>query len=139
MLISRRRNLPKNFPPLYINNIQIEYLGVGISDGMTWSKHVESICCKARHILGYMFRTFSPHCNQDSIIALYKCQVLPIMEYACVVWDPHLKKDQLLLKSVQLFAARMATRSWTSDSESLNHHFQLPSLSSRRTYFKVLS
>ena len=36
MLISRRRNLPKNFPPLYINNIQIEsvshfkYLGVWI-------------------------------------------------------------------------------------------------------------
>jgi len=40
---------------------------------------------------------------------------------------------------VQLFATRMAARSWTSDSESLNHHFQLPSLSSRRAYFKVLS
>ena len=37
------------------------------------------------------------------------------------------------------FATRMASRSWTSDSESLNHHFQLPSLSSCRTYFKVLS
>ena len=86
-----------------------------------------------------MFRTFSPHCNQDSIIALYKCQVLPILEYACVVWDPHLKRDQQLLESVQLFATRMAARSWTSDSESLNHHFHLPSLSSRRIYFKVLS
>ena len=86
-----------------------------------------------------MFRTFSPHCNQDSIIALYKCQVLPILEYACVVCDLHLKKDQQLLESVQLFATRMAARSWTSDSESLNHHFQLPSLSSRRIYFKVLS
>jgi len=85
--------LTKNFPPLYINNIQIEsvshfkYLGVWISDELTWSKHVESICCKARRILGYMFRTFSSHCNQDSIIALYKCQVLPILEYACIVWD----------------------------------------------------
>ena len=136
MLISRRRKLPKNFSPLYLNNVQIEsvshfkYLGVWISDNLTWSKHVESICCKARHILGYMFRTFSPHCNQASIIALYKCQVLPISEYACVVWDPHLKRDQLLLESVQLFATRMAARSWTTDSESLNHHFQLPSLSS---------
>ena len=82
-----------------------------------------------------MFRTFSPHCNQASIIALYKCQVLPILEYACVVWDPHLKRDQLLLESVQLFATRMAARSWTTDSESLNHHFQLPSLS----YFKLLT
>ena len=144
MLISRRHNLPKNFPPLYINNIQIEsvshfkYLGVWISEDLTRSKHVESICCKARRILGYMFRTFSPHCNQDSI-ALHKCQVLPILEYACVVWDPRLKRDQQLLESVQLFATRMAARSWTSDSESLNHHFQLPSLSSLRIYFKVLS
>ena len=145
MLISRRRNLSKNFPPLYINNIRIEsvshfkYLGVWISEDLTWSKHVESICCKVCRILGYMFRTFSPHCNQDSIIALYKCQVLPILEYAFVVWDPHLKRDQQLLESVQLFATRMAARSWTSDSESLNHHFQLPSLSSRRIYFKALS
>jgi len=74
-----------------------------------------------------------------AIMTLYKCQVPPILEYACVVWDPHLKRDQLLLKSVPLFATRMAARSWTSDSESLNHHFQLPSLSSCRTYFKVLS
>ena len=142
MLISHRRNLPKNFPTLYINNIQIDsvshfkYLGIWISEDLTWSKHVESICCKAHRILGYMFRTFSPHCNQDSIIAL---QVLPILEYAYVVWDPHLIKDQQLLESVQLFATRMAARSWTSDSESLNYHFQLPSLSSRRIYFKVLS
>ena len=145
MLISRRRKIPKNFPSLYLNNVQIEsvsyfkYLGVWISDDLSWSKHVESICCKARRILGYMFRTFSPHCNQASIIALYKCQVLPILEYACVVWDPHLKRDQLLLESVQLFATRMAARSWTTDSESLNHHFQLPSLSSRRAYFKLLT
>ena len=31
------------------------------------------------------------------------------------------------------------TSSWTTDSESLNHHFQLPSLSSRRAYFKLLT
>ena len=103
MLISRRCKMRKNFPPLYLNNVQIEsvshfrYLGVWISDDLSWSKHVESICCKARRILGYMFRTFPPHCNQASIIAHYKCQVLPILEYACVVSDPHLKRDQLLL------------------------------------------
>ena len=66
MLISPRRKLPKNFPPLYLNNVQIErvshfkYLGVWISDDLRWSKHVESICCKARILLGYMFRTFCP-------------------------------------------------------------------------------
>jgi len=48
MLISRRHKLPKNFPPLYLNNVQIEsvshfkYFGVWISDDLTWSKHVET-------------------------------------------------------------------------------------------------
>ena len=31
--------------------------------------------------------------------------------HACIVWDPHHKKDQLLLEKVQLFAARLATKS----------------------------
>ena len=61
MLISRRRKLPKKFPPLYLNNVQIEsvshfrYLGVWISDDLTWSKHVETICCKARRILAGLY------------------------------------------------------------------------------------
>ena len=144
MLISRRRGRLHSFP-LYLSNTLIEkvhhfkYLGVWISDDLSWSKHVETICCKARRLLGYTFRTFSPYCDQASIIAIYKSQVLPVLEYACAVWDPHLKKDQLLLESVQLFATRMASHSWKSDSESLNHHFKLPSLSSCRAYFKLLT
>ena len=93
---------------------------------------------KSRRLLGYMYRTFSPYCNSNTIISLYKSQVLPILDYASVVWDPHLKKDKLLLDSVQLFAMRMASRSWKSDSQALSTQYELPSLSSRRSYFKLL-
>ena len=48
-------------------------------------------------------------------------------------------KETNCCSSLCNFLPPVAARSWTSDSESLNHHFQLPSLSSRRTYFKVLS
>ena len=141
MFISRRRNCQQNSPSFYLGDTLIQsvshfkYLGVWISDDLSWSKHVEVICCKAHRLLGYMFRTLSPHCDQASIISLYKSLILPILEYACVVWNPHLKQDQLLLESVQLFAMRLASHSWKSDSESLNQHFQLPSLSSRRAFF----
>ena len=134
MLISRRRGRLLYYPSFYLGSTLIlkvshfKYLGVWISDDLSLSKHVETVCCKAHRLLGYMFRTFSPHCDQVSIIALYKSQVLPILDFACVVWDPHLKKDQLLLESVQLFPTRIASKSWKSNSESLNHHFQLPSL-----------
>jgi len=35
---------------------------------------------------------------------LYKSQVLPILDYACVACDPHLKKDK---ESVQHFALKI--------------------------------
>jgi len=64
---------------------------VWISSDLTWTKHVESVSHKAQRLLGFMFRTFSPFCKSETFITLYKSQVLPIVDYACVVWDPHLK------------------------------------------------
>ena len=103
MLISRSRPGSCSYfnSPIYVYNNQIErvhqykYLGVWISDDLTWSKHIESVCSRSRRLLGYIFRTFSPHCSPDSILHIYKTQVLPILNYACIVWDPHHKKDQL--------------------------------------------
>ena len=58
---------------------------------------------------------FSPHCDACTILALYKAHGLPMLDYACIVWDPHLRKDQLLLESVQHFALKIASQTWNSD------------------------
>ena len=84
-----------------------------------------------------MIRTFSPFYKPETTITLYKSQVLPIVDYACVVWDPHLKKDQHLLESVHTF---------TEDSLSImeiqcrraQQRIPTPTLTSRRSYFKLL-
>ena len=144
MIISRRKHSTCLYPPLVLDGTTIElvshfkYLGVWISDDLTWRKHIESVCCKARRLLGYMYRTFSPFCELSVLLSLYKSQVVPILDYACVVWDPHLKKDRLLLDSVQLFAMRMATHSWQEAPQALSSQCQLPPLSFRRSYFKLL-
>ena len=101
------------------HQITFKYLGVWISSDLSWTKHIETTCSKARRVLGYMYRTFAPHCESDTIISLYKSQVLPILDYASVVWEPHLKKDKLLLEAVQLQATRMASRQWKENSVSL--------------------
>ena len=81
-----------------------------------------------------MYRTFAPYCKPDTIISLYKFQVLPILDYASVVWEPHLKKNKLLLEAVQLQGTRMASRQREENSVLLNRRFELPTLESRRKY-----
>ena len=132
------------FPPLQLNGICLEqvryykYLGIWISDDLSWEKHIQLTCNKARRHLGYIYRTFSPYCSSVSLLNLYRSQVLPILEYGCVVWDPHLIEHKTRLENAQLFATRIASKQWTQSSEHLNSHFNIPSLSSRRTYYKLL-
>ena len=112
--------------------VTFKYLGVWISSNLSILK------LHAPKPDEYMYRTFAPYSKPDTIISLYKSQVLPILDYASVVWEPHLKKDKLLLEAVQLQATRMASRQWKENSVSLNQRFELLTLESRRKYFKLL-
>ena len=87
-------------PLIFLHGARLEqvhhfkYLGVWLSDGI---KHVEYVTNEARRHLGYIFRMFAPFCSPDSLIRLYHSQVLPLIDYGCVVWDP--KHKQQLGKS----------------------------------------
>ena len=129
---------------IFLNGRQLEkvkhfkYLGLWISDDLSWTYHIEAVCSKARRMLGFIYRFFSPHCDANTILTLYRAHVLPILDYASVVWDPHLKKDQQLLDSVQHFALKIASRSWNSSSTTLHNQFKIAPLINRRQYFKLL-
>jgi len=150
MIISRKRPTTSNssiHPAcVYVNGSPLEvmkcfkYLGVWISDDLSWSLHIESVCSRARRLLGFMYRFFSPHCDSETILMLYKSQVLPILDYACVVWDPHFEKDKLLLESVQHFALKIIDKSWHAESHNaLRLKYGLPTLEARRSYFCTLT
>ena len=85
-----------NFPPLLLNGSKLgkvshfKHLGVWIS----LLKHIESICSKSHHTLGYIFRTFSLYCDpcRSNLIPLY----INPRSYQCWsthvwYWDPHRK------------------------------------------------
>ena len=143
MFITRKRKL--SFSPLllYINGSPIEkvssfkYLGILISDDLSWSKHIEYICAKARRLLGFFYRSFSPSIDSQTFLSLYKAQVLPILEYGCAVWDPHLTKNIEKLENVQKFAFRIAYKLWSSKFTPYSS-FNMPSLANRRIYLKLL-
>jgi len=70
---------------------------------------------------------------------LFHLFVPPLLDYACVLWDPLLSKHKQQLEKVQLFATRMASKQWNESAETLNGHFNLPPLTTRQIYyFKLL-
>ena len=65
-----------------------KYLGVTISEDLKWEGHINNICGKANRILGFLRRNL----NIGSTSAKEHAYKL-LIEYACSVWDPHLKSD----------------------------------------------
>ena len=108
---------------------------------MTWLGLVTSSLC----VVGQgdnldLYTDFSPHIvDADTILTLYKAHVLPMLYYASIVWDPHLRKDQLLLQSVQHIALKIASWSWNLDYQTLRTCYDLAPLMNRRSYFKLLA
>ena len=39
---------------------QFKYLGLWISDDLSWSYHIKAVCSKARHMLGFIYRFSRP-------------------------------------------------------------------------------
>ena len=78
------RKCPQNFIPcvLYVDNNPIsivkiyKYLGIVISNDLSWFAHIETISCKAWWLLGFIYCTFLSRYNAATTIKLYKSQVV---------------------------------------------------------------
>ena len=92
MTISRKRNsvYPAQF---LLNGIPLEqvetfkYLGVLLSSDLSWSAHIDSICTKARKVIGLLYRRFYGNVDNHSLLELYSVLVGPHLEYAAPIWD----------------------------------------------------
>ena len=82
-----------------------KYLGVTISNNLSWSKHVNNISKKANYIMAFFRRIFRPASQQAKSTA-YKTFVRPTLEYASTVWSPYADTDSNQLEMVQSRAVR---------------------------------
>ena len=91
------------------------YLGVTISDNLSWSGHIHKVICKSNRTLDLLRRNLW-NCKSEVKETAYKCLVLPQLEYACAVWNPHLKNDIYNTERVQCRAARFACRDYRHEA-----------------------
>ena len=64
------------------------YLGVSLSENLSWKPHILNITNKANSTLGFVKRNLH-HCPQKGKDQAYKSLVRPRLEYGCAVWDPY--------------------------------------------------
>ena len=73
------------------------------------------------------------------LLRLYLAIVRPVLGYASIVWDPNTQKLAKDLESVQKFALRICSHQWNLSYPDLMEIFNLPTLSSRREYLRILA
>ena len=86
---------------------QAKYLGITLSDDLSWSPHIASLATKAHQRLGFIKRNLrgSPYkCRETAYISLVRSQ----LDYCGSIWDPHLKRDSDTIEKIQRKAARWA-------------------------------
>lgn len=95
-----------------LNNILLpevdhhKHLGLWLESSLSWDYHINSICAKANKVLGLIKRTFG-YSNKTGIKTAFKALVIPILEYACPVWNPYLVKHTKAIEAIQRRASRL--------------------------------
>ena len=74
--------------------------------------------------------------NVSSLLELYSVLVRPHLEYAAPIWDPHLIKTQINLKSSKIYI-KMCLKQWDLGYQDLHDLSQFPTLKNRRLYLKL--
>ena len=101
------RNLVFNGTPVNIVDHH-KHLGVVLSANGKWSEHITKICSTANKQLGGL-RKLKYLLNRCMLLKIYRTYILPLLEYACEVWDGCSVEDSNNIEKVQLEAARIAT------------------------------
>ena len=97
-------------------------LGVYFNDKGTFADHIQIKTKQAKQMVGYILRTFLTR-GRDVMLILLRSLIFPILDYSCVVWNPHLQQDKTLLESPQ----RLLT-SKIEGLESLDYYQRLTEL-----------
>ena len=83
-----------------------KYLGVTLSEDLSWTPHMDDNAAKVSRTLGFLRRNMF-HCTDKVRERTYNDLVLPVLTYAAAAWDPYMSRDINSLDQVQRRGARL--------------------------------
>jgi hypothetical protein len=112
---------------------EAKYLGVSVSNDLSWSPHVNSVFKRANSTLGFLRRNLR-RCPSSLKETAYVTLVRSVLEYAAPIWDPNLAKDTQKLESIQRRAVRFIKGDYhtTTSVTQMLHELGLKNLRDRR-------
>ena len=117
---------------------RVHLLGILLSSNLSWSRHINNKCNKARRLLGFIFRRFGSSSSCETLRkALHQLYVRHHLEYTATLWDPHIQSDISRIESVQRFACKVCMKWKHFSYEDMLIELELLSLQSRRGYLKL--
>ena len=116
-----------------------KYLGVTLTENLSWNAHVDQVTKKANNSLAFLRRNLSS-CPSHIKAKSYQTMVRPVVEYASSAWDPHTDRNTEKLEAVQRRAARFVTGDYrtTSSVSDMISNLGWESLQHRRTEAKLI-
>ena len=115
-----------------------KYLGVDLSNNLSWNSHIDRTTKKANSMLGFLRR--NPRINNiDTKAAAYRTLVRPNLEYCASVWSPYTAVGKRKIEMVLRRAARYATNCYqnTSSVTDMLQDLDWESLESRRVKIQL--
>ena len=144
MLLSLCPNSLPSYPTLTISGTPIEqvqsfhYLGLSFTPKLSWSDQITVIAQKAHRLMGHLYRQFYKSCSSPTLLSLYFSIIRSVLEYSFIVWDPSSATHSSNLESVQYFALKVISKSWSSSYASLLSQLKVDRLSTCRLQRKLL-
>ena len=90
-----------------------KYLGVTLTNSLSWDQHVDDVVAKGNRTLGFVRRNLKD-CPKPIRERSYLTLVRPTVEYASSVWDPTSLSKIKALENVQRRATRYVTGDYTT-------------------------
>ena len=106
-------------------------LGVIFQKDLKFSKHIATKINKANSILSLLSRSFK-YIDKYAFLKLYTALIRPHVEFANVIWYPHLRKDIESIERFQMRATKLIPVIKDLPYEERLRALKLPSLAHRR-------